>query len=172
MVQDQANSSALSERVHSEVSLPTEPYTDNQDLFTHSIRQARLRHFSREIIVPLRYRHSIGSPSLSHHGTSSDTLVVGDNVQHYGDDEVNRFFDSNVTDNNGNEIVVATNQNHSITEFIERIITRYNSHKTDRKDRHVIIQRAKERFWNILMRQKCDLEKSNIIFTICRRSWG
>ena len=55
------------------------------------VRRAKLAHFNQNSGLPLRYRHSIGSPSLSC-ATIGKKTTVESSKEYFGENEVKRFF--------------------------------------------------------------------------------
>ena len=72
------------------VSKVNDPDVDNR-MPVADVRRARLAHFNRNSGLPLRYRHSIGSPSLSCATIDKDTAEES-SKEYFGENEVKRFF--------------------------------------------------------------------------------
>lgn len=64
------------------------------------IRDVRLKHFKRKRKLPLRFRHSIGSPIA----VSSSDDEDSNNEHFFGDDEVDRFLEESHNDKSTDKI--------------------------------------------------------------------
>ena len=122
-------------------------------------------HFTRNFEKPIRYRHSIGSPSLSlnpiQSRTEKEAESTNETVRCYGDDEASRFFETMDEKENPSYEQAADTSEENVTElnlkcFIDEAVFRFNSDRLELPTKHVIIQRAPERFWNVLLRQNFD----------------
>ncbi|XP_057300474.1 uncharacterized protein LOC130632632 [Hydractinia symbiolongicarpus] len=120
-----------------------------------TLRDLRLRHFSRNTQKPVRYRHSIGSPSLSLQLESTEDSSA------FGDDEVNRFMENYETDNFDNATPQFEETETDSIAFMQNCESYFtNSPKVNTK--HIIIQRDSQRFWPVLLRQNFDLSSEKI----------
>ena len=124
-----------------ELELPTEA----------DIRAVRVNYFTRNVDKPVRFRHSIGSPSL----------LLGTHQEcSFRDEEVDRFFETYPPcDNVTSKEVVPTKteiDKSSVNLFLKDVLDRLDVSKKN-VPKYVIVQRDIYRFWNVLMRQKFDL---------------
>ena len=170
------------------VSVPVSPYKDLSQLPSTStssdenpsilpltadeVRIARLNHFnpppSRNHNRPVRFRHSIGSPSLIHRSTStvsssSDSSYPLAHIEHleaFGDIEVESFVENfNVAPA---DVIVYEDavDDYNEGDFLQELHGEFN--RVNRIDRHVIIQRDLSRFWEVIFKQSFDLSKQKI----------
>lgn len=125
--------------------------TDSTPECTQDLRQRRLDHFNkRNVQAPLRYRHSIGSPSLSLNNSVGNPLE--ESVVPFGNEEVDRFFESsNIAENISSEDIQPQQEELDLAESLAV----YNSKSKQIKT--VILQRDIRFFWKILFRQNLDL---------------
>ena len=116
-----------------------------ENMSNAAVRAARVKHFSRRKKQPVRYRHSVGSPSLSFSSISVDPPEEN----YFGNDEVDRFFEEiNVSEHCDQE----KEECADLSNLLEQARLNYSvKYKTDK---HIIIQRNKTKFWNVLLRQK------------------
>ena len=123
------------------------------------VRRARLAHFNRNSGLPLRYRHSIGSPSLSC-ATNDKETAVESSKEYFGEKEVKRFFHSEASIETKNEGEKETEID--IVSFINQARHDFQVHNKNEQYKHIIIQRDPDRFWHLL-KQTFDLSQENIL---------
>ena len=124
---------------------------------TSFLREARLNHFIRTTHkLPIRFRHSIGSPSLLHHNSKKHDHN-DDSINAFGNDEVERFFElyepePNPEPNEAESKVSDVN----IKEVLEDAKDDYecNTHG----EKYIIVQRDTSRFWHVLSKLISDLQ--------------
>ena len=178
--QPQISEGVVNETGHGNTSSPAEPTDSNDDsneaLPTMAeLREARMNHFTHNRLrqPPLKYRHSIGSPSLllsnecsqnvqddGSNTKQNEVALEHNNIVAFGDDEIVRFFDMEQENS-----VIILDENHeddsvmidhvSTESVISEIKATYESNEKERKP--VIAQRDLSRFWPIIFRQKFDL---------------
>ena len=117
-----------------ELELPTEA----------DMRAVGANYFTRNVGKPVRFRHSIGSPSL----------LLGTHQEcSFGDEEVDRFFETYPPcDNVTSEEVVPTKteiDKSSVNLFLKDVRGRLDVSKKN-VTKYLIIQRDIDRFWNVL----------------------
>ena len=177
LIIDRAKNSALLEAEEEEVSL--------NSITREEMRSVRMERFSR----PIRYRHSIGSPSLSlatssssppHSLSASFSLATTDSTEDttlikrskksstetdeynaFGDDEILRFFEDEIS--SVNEEIQVDNEEHSVPGFdiLDKAVLEASS--LTKRDKHIIAQRDPHLFWSVIFRQRLNLKASNII---------
>lgn len=133
------------------------------------VRQARLAHFNRSRTVPVRYRHSIGSPSLSYQDdfkTDDDVPASTSNTYCFGDNEVERFLSSEVEQ----DIVFVDEQKTNIISFIERAKDDFDNIVKQEEAKHIMIQRDPHRFWYVIFKQKFDLSTQDTVIRFSREA--
>ena len=108
---------------------------------------------SRATRVPIRYRHSIGSPSSLETPSLPNT-----NLETFGNDEVDRFFDT-PTINLPIEQSSASNE-ESLKEILTNLRESFNG--IERAEKKLIVQRDINRFWPVIYRQHFDLSKQSL----------
>ena len=120
------------------------------------VRESRLRHFRQR---PIRYRSSIGSPSLLQTFTA-----ISNSSNYFGDNEVDRFLDyENVDHEEIIELEEKDELKQDVGQFIRIAKANFESAIKSPIIKHIIIQRDPSRFWNVLWRQKFDLSKETIM---------
>ena len=122
------------------------------------IRSARLARFRSR---PMRYRHSIGSPSLMC-SDKKDSDSADSKSHIFGDDEVERYFDTELELPKDSMVLddEAENENKLL---LKTVLEEYENSLNQYSDRTVIVQRAKEMFWSVLFRQKLDLSRHRVL---------
>ena len=146
---------------------------------------ARLNHFSRLRRRPVRYRHSIGSPSLSKVNpqveelrenvyliteNSENKVVMLDKTEqelndasfYFGEDEVVRFLDKKNDCQSDDEICSPVKPEKSLQEFFSDIKERYEKSEDRRSLKHLIVERDIERFWTVFFEQSINFAKHNV----------
>ena len=141
------------------VSKVNDPDVDN-GMPVADVRRARLAHFNRNSGLPLRYRHSIGSPSLSC-ATIDKKTAVESSKEYFGENEVKRFFLSEASIETKNEGEKETEID--IVSFINQAKHDFQVHNKNEQCKHIIIQRDPDRFWHLLLKQTFDLSQENIL---------
>lgn len=78
--------------------------------------------------------------------------------EEFGDDEVERFFDGNISENNEVDGVPAIVDDNSISEkeLLRKAFDEYTL--SDRARKTVIVQREQSKFWAVLFRQSLNLQ--------------
>jgi len=115
------------------------------------ISQEPIRPSRSSRTLPIRFRHSIGSPSLL--VTYPDSSI---NTEAFGEDEIECFFDIQ-------ESVLeqpVTQFEESPQQVLESLKLEFET--TPKSQKKVIVQRDINRFWPIVYRQKFDLSKHSI----------
>ena len=125
------------------------------------LRDARVDHFQRNSQIPIRDRHSIGSPCLLQStNTNTSTSSSG-----FGDEEVERFF-KKYTQEINSEKTKEKEETLNYREFVKEVFHWYSSKfNEDTIRRNVIIQRDPDRFWKILLKQRFDFSTNKIALT-------
>ena len=116
----------------------------------------QVNYFTRNADNPVRFRHSIGSPSL---------LLGTQQECSFGDDAADRFFETYPPcDNVTSEVAAPTKteiDKFSVNLFLKDVCDRVDISKKN-VTKYVIVQRDVARFWNALMRQIFDLVDNDI----------
>lgn len=139
---------------------------------SEELRNVRLSYLNRDSRRPIRYRHSIGSPSLSvisssssqatHTTTSNEMKLDDEDCEAFGTDEVMRFFDLAedepvVVPEQIQDEDVQTTTDESVD--LREVLAIYRS-RLQGSEKTLIVQRDNHRFWPILFRQKFDLSNA------------
>eukprot|EP00794_Sanderia_malayensis_P002665 gene2665-3082_t len=122
---------------------------------------------------PLRYRHSIGSPSLSFGSTMVDIDITATNdaATLYGDEEVDRFFEANDVDLSPKPVTVSKYvADEVVISLLQDVTARFQMARRTDNLKHVIVQRDENRFWSILFKQKFDFRNEDIIIRFAGES--
>ncbi len=161
----------------STVAISPDPVVTDNPATTEELRKARLSYLRRDREKPIRYRHSIGSPSLS---AGSNLLPAGDlsttgnagnsggsnedsnTAIPFGSDEIERFFeDDSHTVVNADELDLPRSEDDSNAIDFQKALAFYRSKVQDR-EKTVIIQRDTHYFWKVLFRQRFDLSQTSL----------
>ena len=116
----------------------------------------RVNYFTRNVNKPVRFRHSIGSPSL---------LLGTQQECSFGDEEVDRFFETYPPCDIVTSVVAVPTKTEidkfSVNQSLKDVRDRVDVSKKN-VTKYVVVQRDIYRFWNVLMRQKFDLVDHDI----------
>ena len=129
--------------------------------------------FTRNCDRPLRYRHSIGSPSLSFGSTVADidTTATSDEAPLFGDEEVDRFFEANDMNLSSKPVTVSKHvAEEDVIALLQDVTARFQMARQTDDLKHVIVQRDENQFWSILFRQKFDFRKEDILIRFAGES--
>ena len=106
---------------------------------------------------PIRYGHSIGSPTLLPQRLSPETIIDKTSKSYFGNDEVERFFES---DKNNANVKDTTPCMTKVTDLLGQAFLEYGL--TTKSSKHLIVQRDNERFWPVIFRRTFDLSKEEL----------
>eukprot|EP00112_Aurelia_sp_Birch-Aquarium-sp1_P012318 Seg2590.4 transcript_id=Seg2590.4/GoldUCD/mRNA.D3Y31 product="hypothetical protein" protein_id=Seg2590.4/GoldUCD/D3Y31 len=154
-------------------SSPSSPYVDLTNECEIQGEEFPIFQLARNCDRPLRYRHSIGSPSLSLGSATVESDVTTTNVEAtlYGDDEVDRFFEVNDVDLSQKPVAVPKHvANEDVISFLQDVTFRFQMARQTDDLKHVIVQRDENRFWGILFRQKFDFRNQDILIRFAGES--
>ena len=113
------------------------------------LKRKRVSHF-RNAKKPMRYRHSIGSPSLRYDAIDTSP----ERSEKFGNQEVERFFELNhdfdpeidtEIDNSSNHVKVP----ESIPDIKDMLVS-YNTNLPSPDKKIIIVQREERIFWSVL----------------------
>ena len=133
----------------------------DQHTSVHTVRTLRLAHFTRNKQPPLRFRHSVGSPSLSFTTNNNEVSSTPDmDVNYLGDDEVDNFLESMEDNNVDDQVNFDSHDYLNVENFLTDLKERYELRS--KKENNVIIQRDLDRFWPVVLKQTFDLSQQNL----------
>ena len=106
---------------------------------------------------PIRYGHSIGSPTLLPQILSSESIIDKTFESYFGNDEVERFFESDKDNANVKDTTPCMTK---VTDLLGQAFLEYGL--TTKSSKHLIVQRDNERFWPVIFRRTFDLSKEEL----------
>ena len=136
------------------------PSADNMDSHVSFTIPSTLISGNSTTQPSLRYRHSIGPPSLSC-ATIDKKTTVESNKEYFGEnEEIKRFFLSEASIETKTKVEKETEID--IVSFINQAKHDFQVHTKNKQCKH-IIQPDPDRFWHLLLKQTFDLSQEYVL---------
>ena len=106
---------------------------------------------------PIRYRQTIGTPTLLPQRLSPESIIDKTSESYFGNYAVERFFES---DKNNANVKDTRPCMTKVTDLLEQAFLEYGL--TTKSSKHFIVQGDDKRFWPVIFRQTFDLTKEEL----------